>query len=114
MLADGDGEADLCLAADGDHAMGVEPAVGPHRESSTGPGVSHPSHRLTQEVGGAPGGVGPALPQPGHQHVAGASGHGEERVIAWLREGRCSRGGGLPPWPGRSNIMPGFGPCRGD
>ena len=62
----------------------IEAAVGPHRELSPGPGVAHPPHRLTQEVGGAPSGVGPALAQPGHQHVAGASGHGQQRVIAPL------------------------------
>ena len=46
--------------------------------------MAHPSHGLPQKVSGAPGGVGAALPQPGHQHVAGAGGHGEERVIAPL------------------------------
>ena len=35
-------------------------------------------------MGGAPSGVGPALAQPGHQHVASASGHGQQRVIAPL------------------------------
>ena len=29
VLADGDGEADIHFAADGYHAMSVEPAVGP-------------------------------------------------------------------------------------
>ena len=62
--------------------MSVEAAVGPHRELSAGPGVAHPSHRLTQEVGGAAGGVDPALAQPGHQHVACASGGREQRGIA--------------------------------
>ena len=47
-----------------------------------GPGVAHPPHRLTQELGGAAGGVGPALAQPGHQHVAGSGGNGQQRVIA--------------------------------
>ena len=84
VLADGDGEADIHLAADGDHAMGVEAAVGPHRELTRGPGVAHPAQRLPQEVGGAPGGVGPALPQPGHQHIPGAGGHGQQRVISPL------------------------------
>ena len=83
-MADGDGAADLLLAADGDHGVGVEAAVGPHGELSPGPGVAHPPQRLPQEVGGAPGRVGLALAQPGHQHVAGAGGHGEERVIAPL------------------------------
>ncbi len=64
--------------------MGIEAAVGPHGELSPGPGVAHPPHRLPQEVGGAPGGVGPALAQPGHQHVAGAGGDGQQRVIAPL------------------------------
>ena len=47
-----------------------------------GPAAANPSHRLTQEVGGAPGGVGPALAQPGHQHVAGSGGDGQQWVIA--------------------------------
>ena len=35
-------------------------------------------------MGGAPNGVGEALAQPGHQHVAGSGGHGQQRVIAPL------------------------------
>ena len=54
MLADGDGEADIHLAADGYHAMSLEAAVGPHRELFPSPGVAHPAHRLPQEVSGAP------------------------------------------------------------
>ena len=65
MLAHGDGEADTHLAADGDDGMGVEAAVGPHRELTPGPGITHAAQRLPQEVGGAAGGVGPALTQPG-------------------------------------------------
>ena len=72
VLADGDGEADIHLAAGGDDGVGIEAAVGAHRELPPGPAVAHPSHRLTQEVGGAPSGVGAALTQPRHQHVAGA------------------------------------------
>ena len=64
--------------------MSVEAAVGPHRELPPGPTIAHPPHRLPQEVGGAPGRVGAALPETGHQHLAGAGGHGEERVIAPL------------------------------
>ena len=79
---DGDGEADIRLAADLDHGVGIEAAVGPHREWSLGPSVAYSADGLPQEVGGAPGGVGPSLPQPGHQHLAGASGHGDEGVIA--------------------------------
>ena len=82
MLADGDGEADIQLAAGGDDGVGIEAAVGPHLP--TGTGAAYPTHRLPQEVGSAPSGVGPALAQPGHQHVAGASGHGQQRVIAPL------------------------------
>ena len=74
VLADGDGEADIHPAADGDHGVGIEAAVSPHGELHPGPGMAHPPHRLAQEVGGAAGGVGPALAQPGHQHVAGAGG----------------------------------------
>ena len=59
VLADGDGEAHVQLAADEYHAMGVEAAVGPHRELPAGPSVAHPPHRFTQEVGGATSGVRP-------------------------------------------------------
>ena len=52
MLADGAGEADIQFAADGDHGVGIEAAVGPHRELSPSPAVAHPPQRLTQEVGG--------------------------------------------------------------
>ena len=46
-----------------------------HGELPPGPGMAHPPHRLAQEVGGAAGGVGPALAQPGHQHVAKSTAH---------------------------------------
>ena len=72
------------MAAEGDNGMGVEAAVGPHREWSAGPGMAHPYHRLSQEVSGAPTGVDLSLPQPRHQQVAGASGHGQQWVIAPL------------------------------
>ena len=49
---------------------------GPHRELSPGPAVAYPSHRLPQEVGAAPNGVGAVIAQPGHQHVPGAGGDG--------------------------------------
>ena len=58
MLADGDGEAHIHLAADRDQGVGIEAAVGAHRELSCGSGMAHSPHRLTQEVGGAPNGVG--------------------------------------------------------
>ena len=64
--------------------MSVEAAVGPHRELPPGPGVAYPAHCFTQKVSGAPGGVGPALAQPGHQHVPGSGGDGQQRVIAPL------------------------------
>ena len=35
-------------------------------------------------MGGAASGVGPALAQAGHQHVAGAGGDGQQRVVAPL------------------------------
>ena len=60
VLADGDGEAHVQLAADGYHTMSVEAAVGPHRELHPCSTVAHPPHRLPQEVDGAAGGVGPA------------------------------------------------------
>ena len=64
--------------------MGVEATVGAHRELSAGPVTANPAHRLTEEVGGAASGVGAALAQPGHQHVAGAGGDSQQRVIAPL------------------------------
>ena len=64
--------------------MGIEAAVGPHRELSPDPAAANPAHRFTQEVRRAAGGVGPALAQPGHQHVAGAGGDSQQRVIAPL------------------------------
>ena len=77
MLADGDGVADIHFTADRDQGVGIAAAVGPHRELPPGPSVAHPAHRLPQEVGGASNSVGAALAQPGHQHVASASGHGQ-------------------------------------
>ena len=53
VLADGDGEAGIHPAADGDHGVGIEAAVGAHRELAPGPAVANPAHRFTQEVGGA-------------------------------------------------------------
>ena len=78
MLSDGDGEADICLATDGDQVVGIEAAVGPHGEFPRGSGVAHAAHRLPQEVGGASRRVSSAPAQACHQHVAGAGGHGEE------------------------------------
>ena len=46
MLADGDGVAHIHLAADGDDGVGVEAAVGAHRELSSGASVAYPPHRL--------------------------------------------------------------------
>ena len=37
-----------------------------------------------EEVSGAPSGIGAALPEPDHQHVTGAGGDGQQRVIAPL------------------------------
>ena len=42
VLTDGDGEADIHPAADGDHGVGIEAAVGPHRELSPGSTFSCP------------------------------------------------------------------------
>ena len=41
-LADGDREADIHFPAGGNDSVGVEAAVGPHRELSPGPAVAHP------------------------------------------------------------------------
>ena len=81
-LADGDGEADIHSAAGGDHGEGIEAAVGPQRELAPGSAVAHAPHHFTQEVGSAAGGDGSALAQVGQQHVAGAGGDGQRRVIA--------------------------------
>ena len=107
-LADGDGEADLQLAA-GDDGVGVEAAVGSQGELPRSPGEAHPAHRFPQEVSGAASGVGPALPQPGHQRVAGAGGDGQQRVIAPLAGVAVAAGAligqavaKLRPYPGRA------------
>ena len=72
------------LPAGGNDSVGVEAAVGPHCELSPDPAVANPAHRFTQEVRRAAGGVGAALAQTGHQHVAGSGGHGQQRVIVPL------------------------------
>ena len=98
-LADGDGEADIHPAADGDHGVGIEAAVGPHRELAPGSAVAHPPHRFTQEVGSATGGVGPALAQAGHS--ARRRCRRRRPAAGDSPAHRCSRGGGRPPWPVR-------------
>ena len=50
VLANGDGEADLHLPADGDNGVGVEVAGGPHRGLAFGYGVAHSADDFTQEV----------------------------------------------------------------
>ena len=82
MLANGDGEANALVATGGNDSVGVEAAVGPHGEWTGGFGVTHSAGGFTQDVCGASGRVGPALPQPRHQHVAGSGRDGEERVMA--------------------------------
>ena len=84
MLADGDGEAVIVAAADGDDVAGVEAAVGAHGELACGPGVAYPADGLPQEVCRAPSRVGSAFAQPGHQHVACLRGNSQQRVIAPL------------------------------
>ena len=69
VLSDGDGEADIVAAADRDDVAGVEAAVGAHGERSGGSCVAYPADGFAQEVRRAPGGVGPSLAQPCHQHV---------------------------------------------
>ena len=84
MLSDGDGEADTLVATHGDDVTAVEAAVGPHGELTFTPGVAHTAHRLTQEVGCAPTGVGSTLAQPRHQHLSCSRSHGHQRLIAPL------------------------------
>ena len=43
VLTDGDGEADIHFATDGDDGVDIEPAAGPHCELPLGPGVAYPS-----------------------------------------------------------------------
>ena len=62
--------------------MAIEARVGADGQLAAGARLSDPADRLGQEVGGAPGGIGPTLAQPGHQHVAGPGGDRQERVIA--------------------------------
>ena len=92
FITDRDGEL-LELEADHRRHAEIENAI---RDLKYGVGLNHlPSGRfaangawlavhLPQEVGGAAGGVGPALAQPGHQHVSGAGGDGQQRVVAAL------------------------------
>ena len=84
VLAHGDGEADIVIAAHVDDVPAVEAAVGPHGELTGGPRVAHTAHRLPQEVGCTPTGVGSTLAQPRHQHLACSRSHGHQRVIAPL------------------------------
>ena len=62
--------------------MSIEATVGPHRQLSARSGSADPADRLTQEVGGPPGGVGTALAQPGHEHVTAPGRNREQRVVA--------------------------------
>lgn len=62
--------------------MAIEATVGPDGELTGRARVADPADRLSQEVAGATGRVGPALAQPGHQDVAGPGGDRQERVIA--------------------------------
>ena len=66
------------IATDGNDGVGI---VSARSERSRGTGVAHSRHRLPQEVGCAPGGVGSALAQSCHQHVAGSGGN-EQRIPA--------------------------------
>lgn len=82
MLAHRDREADIHLAAGSDHRVGVEAAVGAHRELTARSGLADPPHRLREGVGRAPSAVRPARAQPCHQHLTGPGCHREQRVIA--------------------------------
>ena len=84
VLAHGDGGSDRHLAAGGDDVVGVEAAVGANGELTGGSGAAHAAHRLPQEMGGAPRGVCSALAPSCHQHISGACGDGEQRVITPL------------------------------
>ena len=74
----------------------------PVGESSVGPGVAP---TVSRRKWAAPRAVlAIALAQPGHQHVSGAGGDGQQLVapLAGIA------GGGRPPWPVRSRRW-----CRG-
>ena len=93
-LADGDGEA-IHPERPAANGVGVEAAVGPHL--SCWPRRSAPAPPSPSGSGGTPSGVGPALAQPGHQHVAG-----RPRPTAGDSPScPCSRGRAPPPWPDR-------------
>ena len=86
VLADGDGVADIHLAANRDHGVCVEAAVGPHREWSGGPSVAY---TVSRRKWAAPRAV---LARPSRSRAISTSpvpANGQQRVI--------SRGGALPP-----------------
>ena len=91
VLADGDGEAYVQLAADGYHAMGVEAAVGPHRELPAWPLRSAPAPPFHAGWCGYER-VGPAL------HCSAGSG-GLQPAAGDSPACRYSRGGVPLPWP---------------
>ena len=100
VLADGDGEAGHPFPGRRKQQCGRRSRCRARTVSCPlAPPVAHPPHRLPQEVGGAAGGVGAALAQPGHQHVAAAGGGREQRVIA--TGAGIAVVGALPPWPCR-------------
>ena len=95
VLSDGDGEADIHLATDGNDGVGIEAAVGPHRERSRGTGVAHSRHRLPAGSWLRPRAVlARPLAQSCHQHVSGFL---RQRPAAGdSPAGRCSCDGRAP------------------
>ena len=82
--------------------MGLEAAVGPHCELSSGPTVAHPPHRLLQEV--APAGSrrhrGRCWPGPRADWTSAPRRCRRRSRAAGDSHGRrYSRGGALPLWP---------------
>ena len=83
-LADGDREADIHFPAGGNDSVERRSRCRPAcSELSPGPAVAHPPHRSHAGSGRRHGRCWPrALAQPGHQHLAGAGGNGQQPVIA--------------------------------
>ncbi len=112
VLADGDGEADIHLAADDDQGVGIEATVGPHRELSC-----KPHHGAPGPPFHAGSGRRPERCWPGPREAETSARRRCRRrwpAAGDSPAGRCNHGDAPPPWPVRSIVMPVSGPCRGD
>jgi len=98
VLPSSDREPDVEFGGRRDHRLGVERAVGPHRQLPGGAGVPYPADGLGQEaLRASGGGRGPAA-QPAHQQLPGLR---RSRAAGDSRGPWCSRTP-RPAWPGRA------------